>query len=108
MTLAPGAPINVRRGRGGRPYERLKARVFREETHCWICGQWVDQTLPPQHAMARTLDHVTQLNQGGHPLDRANARLAHRRCNTIRSNKLRARAQARQDRGHIEIDPATI
>lgn len=105
MPLEPGAPLNVRRGRSGRPYERLKAKVFAEETHCWVCGDYVDQTLWYQHALARSLDHVTPLSRGGHPLDRANARLAHKRCNTIRANKARARPK---DLGYIAIDPTTI
>jgi 5-methylcytosine-specific restriction endonuclease McrA len=57
--------------------------------------------------MARSLDHVTPLSKGGDPLARENARLAHKRCNTIRSNKARARARP-EDRGHIEVDPSTI
>lgn len=108
MPLAPGAPLNVRRGRGGRPYERLKRQVFAEETHCWVCHEYVDQTLWYQLPMARSLDHVTPLNEGGDPLARDNARLAHKRCNTIRSNQARAKPKEIKDRGHIEIDPSTI
>ncbi len=81
-------PAEVRRGRGGRPYRRLQAQVFAEETHCWRCYAWVDQTLPPNHDWARSLDHVIPLNRGGDPLARANARLAHRWCNTSKGDKL--------------------
>lgn len=95
----------AQRGRTGRPYVRLKARVFREESHCWVCGAFVDQTLHHNDPMARTLDHVRQLVDGGDLLDRTNARLAHRRCNTIRSNKLRSQ---RPQRPTIAIDPETI
>ncbi|MEU2924196.1 HNH endonuclease [Streptomyces sp. NPDC007251] len=41
--------------------------------------------------MSRTVDHVLELWQGGDPLDRANCRLAHRRCNTAKSNRARRR-----------------
>ncbi|MFI6249035.1 HNH endonuclease [Streptomyces sp. NPDC051016] len=77
--------------RSGRPWLRLQAQVYAEETDCWICHRYVDQALPAQtHPMGRTVDHVHPLWQGGEPLDRANVRLAHRRCNTIRNNRLRA------------------
>jgi 5-methylcytosine-specific restriction endonuclease McrA len=83
----------------------MKARVFAEETHCWQCHAWVDQALHHHHPMSRTVDHVQQLTDGGQPLDRANLRLAHRRCNTVRSNKLRARPQYR---GHVSVDITVI
>lgn len=81
-------PADIRRGRGGRPYRRLQARVFAEETHCWQCLRWVDPDLPPNHDWARSLDHVIPLALGGDPLDRANARLAHRWCNTSKGSRL--------------------
>lgn len=92
-------------GRGGHRWGILRAQIYREETHCWICGQPVDQTLPTNHPMARSVDHIHPLGMGGHPLDRTNCRLAHRCCNVARSNKLRAKPK---DRGRISIDPATI
>ncbi len=70
----------------GRPYRRLQAQVFAEETHCWLCGEHVDQRLPHNDRMARSLDHVVPLAQGGPALDRANARLAHRQCNSERGD----------------------
>ena len=103
MPLAPDAPLSVRQGRTGSRWERLKRRVFAEETHCWLCNQLVDQTLWPQHPMARTVDHIIPLNAGGPPLERANCRLAHRRCNTVRSNK--ARGKRREE---LIIDASTI
>lgn len=78
-------------GRAGKGIDELRKQVFTQEVTCWICGEYVDQTLPKLHPMARTVDHVVELTRGGHPLDRQNARLAHRRCNTARSNRNRAR-----------------
>lgn len=39
--------------------------------------------------MARSADHLIQLQHGGPPHDRAWLRLAHLGCNTARSNRLR-------------------
>jgi 5-methylcytosine-specific restriction endonuclease McrA len=77
-------------GRAGTKWNRLRAQVFAEETHCWICRYYVDQALPRTHAMSRTVDHVVPLWRGGPEVERTNCRLAHRRCNTIRNNQLRA------------------
>lgn len=82
-------------GLSGRPWRRLQAHVYATETHCavdeCVCpdGRWVNQTLPPNHPFARSVDHIIPKGQGGPPLDRNNARLAHRRCNTRRENLLR-------------------
>ncbi|UNZ22190.1 HNH endonuclease [Streptomyces sp. 891-h] len=94
--------MRVRRGRSGRPWDRVRARVFAEETHCWLCGRWVDQSLPMTHPMSRTVDHLQELWQGGDPLDRTNARLAHRRCNSIKSNQMRG-----ERRGDVVIVDAS-
>jgi 5-methylcytosine-specific restriction endonuclease McrA len=66
--------------------------VFREETHCWICGRYVDQTLRPGKGVNRdrTVDHLRMLSEGGAELARDNVRLAHRGCNTSLSNRRRA------------------
>lgn len=90
-------------GRVGKGIEELRKQVFADEAMCWICGSYVDQTLPRLHPMSRTVDHVIELTRGGSPLDRQNARLAHRRCNTIRSNKNRAR-----QREQISVDISSI
>lgn len=76
MTSTPGYQ--------GRPARRLQAQVYAEETVCWLCGQWVDQTLPPNHDMARSVDHVIPRSLGGDPYARTNARLAHRLHNSQR------------------------
>lgn len=83
-------------GRSGVSWFRVQAQVFAEETHCWLCGRWVDQSLSGRtHPMGRTVDHVRELWQGGDPLDRGNCRLAHRRCNTAKSNQVRAQGRVR-------------
>lgn len=81
------------KGRAGTAWWKVQAQVYVEETHCWWCGKYVDQELPRTHPMSRTVDHVQEMWQGGAEVDRANCRLAHRRCNTAKSNRLRARVR---------------
>ena len=83
------------KGRTGRPWRRVAARVYAEETVCWVCGEYVDQTLPPRTPRSRSVDHVVPLSRGGDPLNRANLRLAHIGCNTGRSNRSRAQRTLR-------------
>jgi hypothetical protein len=64
----------------GRPWKRLQAQVYAEETHCCRCGGWVDQTLPYNHRQARSVDHLVERQLGGED-HRDNLRLAHRACN---------------------------
>lgn len=85
----PQVHTHQSRGRHGRAWRALKARVHEEESHCWWCGAWVDQTLDRRHPHSRSVDHLIQLQHDGDPLDRANAHLAHRTCNVSRSNRLR-------------------
>lgn len=84
------------KGRAGTAWWKVQAQVYAEETDCWWCGKYVDQSLDGRtHPMGRTVDHVQEMWQGGDPLDRANCRLAHRRCNTAKSNQLRAQVRPR-------------
>lgn len=92
-------PPEIAAGRSGAAWTAVRKRVFSEETHCWWCRKWVNQALPRTHPMSRTADHVHPLWQGGDPLDRANLRLAHRRCNTARNNTLMA--EARQSKSPV-------
>lgn len=93
-------------GRAGTAWLKVQAQVYEEETHCWLCRKWVDQSLPRVHPMSRTVDHIQELWQGGDPLDRANCRLAHRRCNSRKS--IRARTQARGRREGFTVDAASL
>lgn len=73
--------------RNGRPYRRLCATVRRRGDPCWICGHAIDLKLDPRHRMSFTLDHVVPLSHGGSLLNPANARSAHRMCNSKRGNR---------------------
>lgn len=71
------------KGRRGRPWRRLCARVFAEERDCCRCGGFVDQTLHWRHPRSRSADHFP-FPLSTHPhlaLERSNVHLAHRECN---------------------------
>lgn len=74
--------------RNGRPYRRLCATVRAQGDPCWWCGHDIDRTLPATDAWSWTLDHALPLSRGGSLLDPANARSAHRRCNSARGNRM--------------------
>ncbi|MEV0691790.1 HNH endonuclease [Streptomyces sp. NPDC050388] len=76
----------------GRPYRRLTAEVRRLGDPCWLCGHDIDLTLDPRSPWSFTVDHVTPLSRGGDLLDPANARPAHRRCNSSKGNRVTPRA----------------
>ncbi|MEV6477631.1 HNH endonuclease [Streptomyces sp. NPDC051657] len=77
--------------RNGRPYRRLTAQQRRLGLPCWLCGHNIryDITGPEagKHPEGFTLDHLVPLSLGGALLDPANARSAHRRCNSSRGNR---------------------
>jgi 5-methylcytosine-specific restriction endonuclease McrA len=77
------------RGRTGRPWRRVRARILADSQTCWLCGHPIDLGLPVTHAMSATVDHVMPLAAGGDPLDPHTLRPAHRGCNGRKSNKLR-------------------
>lgn len=66
---------------------KLRARVLREETHCWLCGLLVDKTLPHGLPGSPEIDEIIPVSKGGSPFERSNCRLAHRLCNAKRGNK---------------------
>ncbi|MFG2025380.1 HNH endonuclease [Streptomyces sp. NPDC048825] len=51
-----------------------------------------------RHPLAFTLDHLVPLSRGGDLLDPADARSAHRRCNSSRGNRTAPRPQQRASR----------
>ncbi|AHB31611.1 HNH endonuclease [Arthrobacter phage vB_ArS-ArV2] len=67
--------------------DKIRARVLREETHCWLCGKEVDKTLPHGQPGSPEVDEINPVSKGGSPFDRKNCRLAHRLCNQKRGNR---------------------
>ena len=83
--------MNYRRGRGGKPFLRAKAECYAHETHCWICGEYVDQSIPYKdpvtgkvNVWSKTFDHTTELDRGGHAYA---GHLSHWRCNSSKGAK---------------------
>ncbi|MGW3992371.1 hypothetical protein ACWEF6_02675 [Amycolatopsis sp. NPDC004772] len=121
MSRQPGQP-----GRVGHRWRQAQQAVFDTETHCWLCGGYVDQRLSAQGPLAklsRSADHLVQLQHGGDPHARSNCRLAHIGCNSARSNRLRGLARENcacshgrpceplnptQPRGYVELDPSEV
>ena len=66
--------------------ELIQAKWDASNHTCILCGQPIDETLPPRHPMSRTLEHITPIAQGGtHNLD--NLDLAHYSCNASKGAK---------------------
>lgn len=79
--------------RNGRPYRRLCDQQRAMQYPCWICGRDIayDITGPDasKHPLGFTLDHFLPVSKRPDLLlDPANARSAHRRCNSARGNRM--------------------
>jgi 5-methylcytosine-specific restriction endonuclease McrA len=84
---------NPRRANGTRR-DRLRRRVLAEEDTCGICGNAVDKSIAYPDPWSPTVDEILPVSLGGDPLDRANCRLAHFRCNVQRGNGTRPTPEA--------------
>lgn len=76
-----------------RTYLKNRKRILDQDV-CWLCGQWIDQTLKSPHPMSWSADHVqpyarTKNNAG-------ELRPAHRLCNQKRRTKAPAPKHGRQ------------
>lgn len=78
-----------RRGRSGRPFERIKARIKAEATHCCKCGQPLNPDLEWPHPWSTSIEHLVPLHHGGDPLDPDNLDAAHLHCNVKDGNRIR-------------------
>ena len=99
-----GNKINPRRT-NGHTRDKIRARVIREETHCWLCNEPVDKKLRFTNGahnpscskpncrgckldpMSAEADEIIPVSKGGSHTDRKNIRLAHRICNQRRGNR---------------------
>lgn len=83
--------------RNGRRYRTLCDQQRRLGLPCWLCGHNIAYEirgpLAGRHPLAFTLDHLLPLSKGGDLLDPANARSAHRRCNSARGNRTSVKQQ---------------
>ncbi|MFF9625434.1 HNH endonuclease [Streptomyces griseosporeus] len=81
--------------RQGRPYRRLTTWLRAQRLPCWLCGHDINYDLDPRHPLSFTLDHLIPISRGGSLLDPANARAAHRRCNSSKGNRSTPRPSKR-------------
>jgi 5-methylcytosine-specific restriction endonuclease McrA len=75
----------ARRSRRG---QRLARELKAQHRPCWLCGQAIDYSLPPDDDMAFSVDHIKPWST--HPElreDFANLAAAHQKCNKQRGNK---------------------
>lgn len=103
------APANA----NGHRRRQLRKRVLAEETHCALCGEWVDKTLgylPDQHGpncpgdcagciphpKRAEVDEDLPRSRGGSPLERTNTHLLCRTCNQFKSNLTLDEARAKR------------
>ncbi|MFE9738825.1 HNH endonuclease [Streptomyces sp. NPDC006477] len=84
--------------RNGRPYRRLVAALKASGLPCWICGHDINPRLDARHRLSFTLDHLVPLSRGGDLLNPANARPAHRACNSSKGNRTSPTAPQRASR----------
>lgn len=82
-----------KRGRGGRPWRELCKTILVPGVCCAWCEFEIDLTLPAYSRWSGTVDHIIKLEDGGHPTARWNLQAMHRRCNTIKENKHRAKVR---------------
>lgn len=91
--MAQGA--NPRSANGHRR-RQLRARVLAAYTHCALCGEYVDKTLPIHDPGAPEVDEILPVSLGGDPLAWRNVQLAHRLCNQRKGNGTRQTPQPEQ------------
>lgn len=74
------------KGRTGRPWRRLRERVKRNQSTCWICGQPIDKTLVWPDPQSFSVDHKEPLSLRPE-LARvySNLAAAHLGCNSSRN-----------------------
>lgn len=58
----------------------------RDQWRCGICRRRINPDLGPPHPHSATIDHIVPRSKGGDHLY-ANVRAAHRRCNSVRSDR---------------------
>lgn len=78
--------ITTERTRGG-DWRKLRLRVIREESLCYLCGLEVDKELDYPDPMSASVDHLVPVALGGLEVDRTNVALTHLDCNKRRGIK---------------------
>jgi len=60
--------------------------LWDRSSRCHICGEWCSRKYSGLHPLTPTIDHIDPISKGGMHLI-SNAAIAHRMCNTIKSNR---------------------
>ena len=89
----------IRVNANGHRRRQVVARVKAEETHCALCGEWVDQTLHHLDPQAAVVDEDVPRSRGGSPSHRGNCHLMHRECNQWKGTMTLAEARAKWTHG---------
>lgn len=84
MTVAVNYNKKVR---SGTAYNRARRVVLARDDFCYLCGGYVDKTLPRYNPLAPEVDHIVAISVGGDPFDTDNMALSHRVCNNAKSDK---------------------
>jgi 5-methylcytosine-specific restriction endonuclease McrA len=108
-------------GRKGRPWRALCAQVYADpdEVYCIRCGRPVDKGLvfseylaKELRPLARSVDHIIAIDQGGARLSRDNVGLAHYGCNARHGarvgNAKRAGRTLVTSRIVLDVDPHSL
>lgn len=90
-----------RRGRGGRQWRRLVKELCPPGSLCLIpeckaASREIVFGLRPNHPLGPSLDHIVDLQYGGHPTDPANLRPAHFGCNAGKRRPPTVRPRSRE------------
>lgn len=71
-------------------WEAVRKRAIESKDHvCALCGKPINAELKTPDPMSLEVDHIIPISRGGAPYDIDNLQLTHRRCNRLKSNKLR-------------------
>ena len=82
-----------RRGRSGRPWERIKKQMQAEAEQCAKCGKPISIEYQWPHENSVTIGHIIPLALGGDPLDPRNLQVECIRCNSGEGTEIAQRAR---------------
>lgn len=93
-TRRPTSPTS--KGRNGRPWRRLRQHLIDQaratDQPCPICHGThgpIAYHLSGRHPLGPVIDHINELDEGGHPTDPTNLQVTHHRCNQDKENTRR-------------------
>lgn len=82
-------------------WKKARAKVLATATHCALCGEPLDHTIPSGTRWASTVDHIVPLSLGGSLTAPKNLRAAHHGCNSRRGNGISRGSQPTTPSGSV-------